>query len=88
MDAAGDKLMEELRAAVAAAEALLSDAGEQSAERLRELRDRTEDALKNARGKVQGAGKELDEQVREHPWAAVAIAAGIGLVVGVLLSRK
>jgi len=26
--------------------------------------------------------------VRENPWAAVGIAAGIGLVVGILMARK
>ena len=30
----------------------------------------------------------IDEQVRKNPWAAVAIAAGVGLVIGLLLSRK
>jgi ElaB/YqjD/DUF883 family membrane-anchored ribosome-binding protein len=29
-----------------------------------------------------------EEQIRAHPLAAVGIAAGIGLVVGVLLARK
>ena len=31
---------------------------------------------------------EIEEQVRRNPWAAVGIAAGIGLVLGLLLSRK
>ena len=30
----------------------------------------------------------IDEQVRKNPWAAVAIAAGVGLLLGLLLSRK
>jgi len=32
--------------------------------------------------------REIDEQVRRNPWAAVGIAAGVGLVIGVLLARK
>ncbi|OGA40291.1 MAG: hypothetical protein A3G28_06410 [Betaproteobacteria bacterium RIFCSPLOWO2_12_FULL_68_19] len=32
--------------------------------------------------------QELEARVREHPWAAVGVAAGIGLIVGMLLSRK
>jgi ElaB/YqjD/DUF883 family membrane-anchored ribosome-binding protein len=26
--------------------------------------------------------------VREHPWTAVAVAAGVGLIVGILLGRR
>lgn len=37
-------------------------------------------------------GKEValnaDEFVKENPWRAVAISAGIGLLVGVIISRK
>jgi len=45
-----------------------------------ELRERAKHALEAARG--------IDDQVRKNPWAAVAIAAGVGLVIGLLLSRK
>ena len=38
------------------------------------------------------AGKEAaesaDEFVKENPWQAVGIAAGVGLLVGVLIARK
>ena len=76
MEAAGDKLMKELRDAVAAAEELLS-AASPSPERIKEARERLE-----------GAGVELEKQVRRHPLAALGIAAGIGLVIGLLLARK
>ena len=29
-----------------------------------------------------------DEYVHEHPWSAVGVAAGIGLIVGLLMSRR
>lgn len=38
------------------------------------------------KGKV--AAQSTDEFVHEHPWKAVGIAAGIGLLVGLLISRK
>jgi ElaB/YqjD/DUF883 family membrane-anchored ribosome-binding protein len=37
---------------------------------------------------LEGVGSRLNDQVREHPWAAVGIAAAIGLVLGILLGRK
>jgi ElaB/YqjD/DUF883 family membrane-anchored ribosome-binding protein len=38
------------------------------------------------KGKV--AAQNTDEFVHEHPWKAVGIAAGIGLVIGMLISRR
>jgi ElaB/YqjD/DUF883 family membrane-anchored ribosome-binding protein len=38
------------------------------------------------------AGKEIaattDDYVQENPWRAIAISAGIGLLVGLVISRK
>jgi ElaB/YqjD/DUF883 family membrane-anchored ribosome-binding protein len=48
------------------------------------LMDEVREALEGAEPKL----RELESRIRENPWAAVAIAAGIGLVAGVLLSRK
>jgi ElaB/YqjD/DUF883 family membrane-anchored ribosome-binding protein len=88
MDAAGDKLLAELRAVVAAAEELLAAAGTESTERVNELRGRAEEALRGARARLEGAGDEIEQQVKRHPFAALGIAAAVGLVIGVLLSRK
>ena len=88
MDAAGDKLMEEFRALVAAAEELLGASAGEGGERLEEVRARTEEALRAARSRLEGAGRELEEQVRRHPLAALGIAAAIGVVLGVLITRK
>lgn len=38
------------------------------------------------KGKV--ACKQTDAYVHDHPWQAVAISAGVGVVIGMLLSRK
>jgi ElaB/YqjD/DUF883 family membrane-anchored ribosome-binding protein len=88
MDAAGDKLMNELRDVVAAAEELLAAAGSGNAERLKEIRGRAEVALQGARERLEGAGEEIEDRVRKHPYAALGIAAAVGLVIGILLSRK
>jgi ElaB/YqjD/DUF883 family membrane-anchored ribosome-binding protein len=88
MDAASDKLTRELRAVLAAAEELLGATAEEGSERLEEVRARTEEALRAARSSLEGAGRELEEQVRRNPLAALGIAAALGVVVGVLLARK
>jgi ElaB/YqjD/DUF883 family membrane-anchored ribosome-binding protein len=75
-----EQLMAELRAVAREAEELLQATADQTGARVEELRERAKDALEAARG--------IDDQVRKNPWAAVAIAAGVGLVIGLLLSRK
>lgn len=34
------------------------------------------------------AAQTTDEFVHEHPWKAIAVSAGVGLLVGLLISRK
>jgi len=88
MDTAGNSWMKDLQAIMADAEELLRATADQAGPRVQEARARAEETLKNARERLEGAGHELDAKVRENPWVAVGVAAGIGLLVGVLLARK
>jgi ElaB/YqjD/DUF883 family membrane-anchored ribosome-binding protein len=88
MEAPANKFMDELRNVIADAEDLLRATADQTGPKVQEVRARAEESLRAAREHLSGAGRQLDSQVREHPWAAVGIAVGIGLIVGVLLSRK
>ena len=72
-----EKLTAELRAVVREAEALMRAAAVESDEQLRQAGEITREAV-----------GEIDEQVRKNPWAAVGIAAGVGLLIGLLLARK
>lgn len=75
-----EQLMAQLRAVAREAEELLQAAADQTGEQVEELRERAKASL--------AAAREIDAQVRKNPWAAVAIAAGVGLVLGLLLARK
>ena len=88
MEASPDKVMDELRAVISDAEELLRVTADQGGAKVEEVRARTEESLRAARARMQDAGRKLDDQVREHPWTAVGIAAGVGLLVGILLARK
>ena len=83
-----DDMMQDLRAVIADAEELLRATADQAGPKIEEVRARAEESLRAAREHLKGAGAELDSQVRANPWAAVGIAAGVGLVLGILLSRK
>jgi ElaB/YqjD/DUF883 family membrane-anchored ribosome-binding protein len=83
-----DNLMNDLRAVIADAEELLRATAGEAGPRMQEVRARAEESLRAAREHLKGAGAELDSQVRANPWAAVGIAAAIGLIAGIVLSRK
>jgi ElaB/YqjD/DUF883 family membrane-anchored ribosome-binding protein len=87
MESAG-KMMDELRAALADAEALLRATADEAGPKVQEARRRAEESLRAVREQMEGAGRDLDAKVRENPWAAVGIAAAVGLLAGILLSRK
>jgi ElaB/YqjD/DUF883 family membrane-anchored ribosome-binding protein len=92
-------LMDDLRKVVQDTEALLRETEGQIGEKADDARRRVQAALEGARTRLrtmQGSASEMGEQavkvteayVRENPWQAVGIAAGAGLVLGLLLSRR
>lgn len=94
-----EKLMSDLKLVVADAEELLrltaGEVGEKAAEMRMRMQARMEQAkadiasLQNlAVAKAKDAGKAADVYVHDNPWKAVGIAAGVGLVLGLLISRR
>jgi ElaB/YqjD/DUF883 family membrane-anchored ribosome-binding protein len=88
MKSAKGSIMSDLKAVIDDAEELLRATAGEAGPKVQEVRERAEESLRSARGHLEDAGAELDTQVRANPWAAVGIAAGVGLIVGILLSRK
>lgn len=77
------------------AQALLSATSHTAEGKVREARDRLSAALERARaawGNVQdkavAGAKATDQAIREHPYTAIGIAAGIGALVGFLWARR
>jgi ElaB/YqjD/DUF883 family membrane-anchored ribosome-binding protein len=92
-------LMDDLRKVVHDTEALLRATEGQIGEKADEARRRVQAALDAARTRLkamQGSAAEMGEEavratetyVRDNPWQAVGIAAGVGLLLGLLLSRR
>lgn len=93
-----EKLMQDLRVVVADAEELLRATAGQAGEKVSAVRDRIQENLIVAKEnlaaaqetvvlKTKQAAKATDEYVHENPWKAVGIAAGAGLIIGMLISR-
>ncbi len=94
-----EKLMADLRVVVADAEQLLKmtadEVGESAAglrerlqERMAQSKERLLDLQESATEKAKAAGHAADDFVHENPWKAVAIGAGIGVIVGMLMGRR
>lgn len=93
-----EKLMQDLRIVVADAEELLRATAGQAGEKVSAARERIQENLAAAKqrlaaaqdaviARTKEAAKVTDEYVHENPWKAVGIAAGVGLVIGMLISR-
>ena len=81
------------------AEDLVKATAGQTGERIEKVRAKAEESLRAARNRLQIAGKtvqegtreavqSVNEQVHQNPWTAVGIAAGVGLLIGILLGRR
>jgi ElaB/YqjD/DUF883 family membrane-anchored ribosome-binding protein len=76
---------------VAAKEALADLAGETkhfAAHRLSDARDTTGQWLKGAKAKAKDCADDVSGYIQRNPYKSVAIAAGVGLLVGLLLKRR
>jgi ElaB/YqjD/DUF883 family membrane-anchored ribosome-binding protein len=94
-----EKLMQDLRVVVSDAEELLRATAGQAGEKVSSARERIQESLSHAKGrlmaaeeavvaKTRQAAKATDEYVHENPWKSVGIAAGAGLIIGMLISRS
>jgi ElaB/YqjD/DUF883 family membrane-anchored ribosome-binding protein len=90
---------EEWRNLVADVEDLVKKVANVDDAEIAQIRGKVEDALAKAKGSVGDSAAELraragevtdatDDYVRENPWAAVGIAAVIGLVIGLVAGRR
>ena len=94
-----EKLVADLQRVIADAEELMQATAHQTEGKVVELRERINENLRDARHKLADAEDAIkekaleaahaaDDYVHEHPWPAIGAAAGIGLVVGLLISRR
>ena len=94
-----DKLVGDLNAVIQDSEDLLKATASQAGESTTALRERArlrldrakhslQDLQHTAVEKAKAAGHKADDYAHDHPWQSVGIAAGIGLLLGILISRR
>ena len=93
------QLVSDMKSAIADAEDMLHATADQTGDKIANMRARIQDRLKAARvrladaeatliAKTRAAARATDAYVHESPWTAIGIAAGVGLVLGVILGRR
>lgn len=90
-----DRLVTDLKRIVNDSEVLLHDTKDAAGEKAHEVRERLTDAMESAKRAcrrleekaIEGA-KATDRTIREHPYQSIGVAFGLGLLIGVLVTRK
>jgi ElaB/YqjD/DUF883 family membrane-anchored ribosome-binding protein len=96
---ARDRLAQSLKQMVDEAEQLLKTAQRTGSEQFNLARDKFESQLRHAKSELEQleesaayqarrAARATDQAVHEHPYAAMGLAAGVGLLIGMLITRR
>ena len=94
-----DKLVADLKVVMSDAEDLLRATASQAGEKVVAARARIEESMIDAKrrladlgsaasDKARVAARATDDFVHENPWKAVGIGAAIGVILGMLISRR
>jgi ElaB/YqjD/DUF883 family membrane-anchored ribosome-binding protein len=94
-----EQLVSDIKAVISEAEDILSATADQAGEKVTNLRARIQARLQDARlrladaeavlvAKTKAAARATDAYVHESPWTAVGIAAGVGLLLGLIIGRR
>jgi ElaB/YqjD/DUF883 family membrane-anchored ribosome-binding protein len=94
-----EKLVADMKVVVSDAEEILRATTGVAEDKIGELRERFADHLRDAKLRIADAedvlfdrtravARATDDYVNENPWRAVAIGAGIGLLLGVIIGRR
>ncbi len=93
------QLVSDMKSAIADAEDMLQATADQAGEKVASLRARIQERLKSTKerlaeaeeallDKTRAAARATDSYVHESPWTAVGIAAGVGLLMGLVIARR
>jgi ElaB/YqjD/DUF883 family membrane-anchored ribosome-binding protein len=92
MNTSTEKLVADAKVLATDVESSIRAAADQSVEKIAAARNRVQSAFVSAREGAVVHGREAahraDTCVRVHPWSAVGIAAGLGLLLGIVIGRR
>lgn len=98
-DTTSEQLRAELKSLADTLEEVLSSSTDKSKDEVEKLRTKAQRALKESRTRLsetsdaiarqtREAAARADDYVHEKPWTGIGIGAAVGVVLGVLLTRR
>lgn len=98
-DITSENLRAELKSLADTLEEVLSSSSEKSKSELEKLRSKAHSALNDTRARLGDSGERIaqttreaagraDVYVRDNPWTSVGVGTAVGVVLGVLLTRR
>ena len=81
-------LTEDARALMSATADVAGEKVADARKRLTAALERAKEIAGNVRDKAVAGAKVTDEAVHEHPYKAIGIALGVGMIVGFLVARR
>src|SRR4029077_7713505 len=92
---AKDRLVADFGTVIEDTEKLLQATAGQAGEKVLAARARVQESISAAKQKIDGVedlalgkAKAVDDYAVEHPWTAIGVAAAVGALVGILISRR
>ncbi len=91
-----EELLENLRELISEAEQVVSNGvSSTSSQVISDLRDRLQSGMEKlndyygtAKDKVVAGARKTDETIRAHPYESLAVALGVGVLIGALIRRQ
>ena len=98
-EAARARLIDAVSAVLSDAEDMLKRAATETGEKAKDLRSQVEQKLLTAKLRLQelegqaldqakAAARATDEYVHDNPWQAIGVAAAVGFLLGLVISRR
>lgn len=96
---ARDRVVADVKALIVDAESLLRATADDAGEQVKKMRARLSAALERAKSSCEDlqewsvesaklAARKTDETIRAHPYESIAIAVGVGVLLGALIRRR
>jgi ElaB/YqjD/DUF883 family membrane-anchored ribosome-binding protein len=85
---AGEHLMEDAQALLVATAHVAEEKVVEARKRLAAAIEKGKDAWNSVQEKVIAGAKATDQVIRDNPYKALAVAAGMGAIIGYLIRRR
>jgi ElaB/YqjD/DUF883 family membrane-anchored ribosome-binding protein len=97
--AAKERLVQDLKTVMSDLDALVSGGAKEASGEMRELQNKLRakislaqqkllDAEHTVRYRVREAARSTDDYVHDNPWQSIGMAAAVGVLIGLLISRR